>query len=73
MEAVDARQEIEHKRFEAADETREFPNGRVELLRVGGGEVGRCTFEPGWRWSDDWHRFTTRRAAIGLGWRPCYS
>ena len=35
------------------DETREFPHGRAEILKVGGGEVGRLVFEPGWRWSND--------------------
>jgi hypothetical protein len=26
---------------------------RAEILHVGGGEVGRLVFEPGWRWSND--------------------
>ena len=43
----------EHRSFEAPDETREFPHGRAEILRIGGGEVGRLVFEPGWRWSND--------------------
>ena len=43
----------EHRSFQAPDETREFPHGRAELLRIGGGEVGRLIFEPGWRWSND--------------------
>ena len=43
----------EHRSFQAPDETREFPNGRAEILRIGGGEVGRLVFEPGWRWSSD--------------------
>jgi hypothetical protein len=47
------RHETEHKSFGAPDETREFPHGRAELLTVGGAEVGRMTFEPGWRWSED--------------------
>jgi hypothetical protein len=46
-------QETEHKSFEAPDETREFPNGRAEIVRIGEGEVGRLVFEPGWRWSND--------------------
>ena len=46
-------QATEHKSFSAPDETREFPRGRAEILRVGGGEVGRLVFEPGWRWSTD--------------------
>jgi hypothetical protein len=47
------RHETEHKCFESPDETREFPNGRAEILNIGGGEVGRLVFEPGWRWSND--------------------
>lgn len=43
----------EHRSFEAPDETREFPHGRAEMLRVGGGEVGRLVLEPGWRWAND--------------------
>ena len=43
----------EHKTFTQPDETREFPRGRAEILKVGGGEVGRLVFEPGWRWSND--------------------
>ena len=38
---------------QAPDEMREFPNGRAEILQIGGGEVGRLVFEPGWRWSND--------------------
>jgi hypothetical protein len=43
----------EHKSFGQPEETREFPNGRAEILTVGGGEIGRFTFQPGWRWSAD--------------------
>ena len=46
-------QSTEHRSFAAPDETREFPNGRAEILRVGEAEVGRMVFEPGWRWSTD--------------------
>jgi hypothetical protein len=45
--------ETEHKSFDNPDEVREFPKGRAEILKIGGGEVGRYTFEPGWRWSND--------------------
>jgi len=45
--------ESEHKTFAHPDELREFPRGRAEILRIGGGEVGRLVFEPGWRWSND--------------------
>ena len=37
----------------ARTEVRQFPHGRAEILKVGGGEVGRLVFEPGWRWSND--------------------
>ena len=43
----------EHRSFLAPDETREFPHGRVEILKVAGGEVGRLVFQPRWRWSKD--------------------
>jgi len=39
--------------FEQPDEVREFPNGRAEILKVGGVEIGRLVFQPGWRWSND--------------------
>ena len=45
---------LEAKRFEAPDEVRAFPaHGRVDLVNLGSGPVGRGTFEPGWRWSND--------------------
>jgi hypothetical protein len=46
-------QQAEHRSFTQADETRQFPNGQAEILKVGGGEVGRLVFQPGWRWSND--------------------
>jgi len=43
----------ERKRFDDADETRAFQDkGQVELVNIGGGVVGRATFQPGWKWSD---------------------
>lgn len=41
------------KRFETPDERREFTNGCFELVRIGGMEIGRATYQPGWRWSAD--------------------
>ena len=52
-EEVMHRHETEHKTFAKPDETREFPKGRAEVLKIGGGEVGRLVFQPGWRWSND--------------------
>jgi hypothetical protein len=43
----------EWKDFGKPDEVRTFPHGRIELLHIGGGTVGRMTLEPGWRWSTD--------------------
>lgn len=42
----------EQKSFDGPDEVREFPFGRAEIVKIGGGEVGRLTIEPGWRWSE---------------------
>jgi quercetin dioxygenase-like cupin family protein len=53
MATPDTRQQAEQRNFGDADEVREFPNGRAEILNIGGGEVGRFVFEPGWRWSND--------------------
>ncbi len=40
----------ELKSFGRTDEVREFPKGRLELIKVGGATVGRAIFEPDWRW-----------------------
>ena len=45
--------ETEHKTFGKPDELRQFPRGRAEIVSVGGAEIGRLVFEPGWRWSND--------------------
>jgi mannose-6-phosphate isomerase-like protein (cupin superfamily) len=34
------------------DETRTFPNGKLELVQVGDLVFGRATFQPGWKWSE---------------------
>jgi hypothetical protein len=41
----------ECKGFGKPDEVREFPQGKLELLKIGGAMVARATFLPGWRWS----------------------
>jgi quercetin dioxygenase-like cupin family protein len=44
---------VQTKTFEHPDETLPFlERGRIELLQLGGREVGRAVFEPGWRWSE---------------------
>jgi hypothetical protein len=47
------RHDTEHRSFSAPDEMRKFNNGRADVIEIGGGEVGRLIFEPGWRWSND--------------------
>ena len=39
------------KSFGKPDEIREFPKGRLELIKIGEATIGRATFQPGWRWS----------------------
>jgi hypothetical protein len=34
------------------DETRSFPKGKMEVVKVGDLVFGKATFEPGWRWSE---------------------
>ncbi|MGE0601175.1 MAG: cupin domain-containing protein [Dehalococcoidia bacterium] len=41
----------EEKTLNKPDETRRFEKGRVEVVSIGGGTVGKGTFEPGWKWS----------------------
>lgn len=43
---------IESRSFDKADETRTPAKTRVDIVRVGGTEIGRFTFEPGWKWSE---------------------
>ncbi|HXY99462.1 MAG TPA: cupin domain-containing protein [Stellaceae bacterium] len=47
--AVAAKAEL--KSFGRPDELREFPKGRLELIKIGGATIGRAVFEPGWRWA----------------------
>ena len=44
-------QKAEVKSFNKPEEVRNFPNGKVELVKVGGAMIGRAVFEPGWKWS----------------------
>jgi hypothetical protein len=42
---------VERKDFAAPDETRPFELGKVEIVEIGGGTVGRLILQPGWQWS----------------------
>ena len=39
------------RQFDEADEVREFPFGRSEIVHVAGVTLGRATYQPGWKWS----------------------
>jgi len=45
-------QQTEHRTFAEPDETRTFENGHVDILRIGGSDIGRLVLAPGWRWSE---------------------
>jgi len=45
-------QRTEHRTFTEPDETRTFGNGHLDILRVGGSDIGRLVLAPGWRWSE---------------------
>ena len=51
MEKAPQQEKAEHRDFRKPDEIREFPKGRLELIKIGGATVGRAVFEPGWKWS----------------------
>ncbi len=44
---------LEKKNVGSPDETRKFDNGQAEIVNIGDGTVGRFTFKPGWKWSQD--------------------
>jgi hypothetical protein len=43
---------VEISDFSTPDEVRRPERTTVEVVKVGDGEIGRYTFEPGWRWSE---------------------
>jgi quercetin dioxygenase-like cupin family protein len=45
-------EQLEIVEIGASAETREFSFGRFELYRIGGREIGRAVYTPGWRWSE---------------------
>ena len=45
---------LEVKKFDSPDEVRPFEGkGKAEMLEIGGHTMGRGTFEPGWKWSEN--------------------
>ena len=43
---------VEVRDFSKPDEVRSPERTTVEVVKVGEGEIGRFTFQPGWRWSE---------------------
>ena len=41
------------KRFESPDEVRVFEKGKFEVVHFEGMTIGRATYYPGWKWSED--------------------
>tara|TARA_B100001758_G_C18415976_1_gene619713 strand:- start:6177 stop:6569 length:393 start_codon:yes stop_codon:yes gene_type:complete len=41
------------KRFSNPDEVRVFKKGKFELLALPGMTIGKATYSPGWKWSED--------------------
>lgn len=48
---VKTSKKAELKSFNKPDEVRDFPKGKLELVKIGGTMIGRATLKRGWRWS----------------------
>jgi uncharacterized cupin superfamily protein len=45
---------MEVKNFDSPDETRQFEGkGHADVLKIAGKVIGKGTFEPGWKWSNN--------------------
>jgi len=44
---------LQTKAFGTADEIRDLPRARIEIIKLDEATVGHSTFQPGWRWSTD--------------------
>jgi class 3 adenylate cyclase len=45
--------QLQRKSLQRPDERRPLGRGRLELVELGEAAIGRVTYEPGWRWSED--------------------
>ena len=43
---------MELKNFSSADETRELPKTKIEVLNFANTTIMRAVFQPGWKWSE---------------------
>ena len=44
---------MQAKNLDSPDETREFENGKMDVVNLSEVTVGRAVFQPGWRWSEN--------------------
>ncbi len=45
--------EVILKQFDNPDEVMHFDKGKFETVTLGGLTIGRATYQPGWKWSED--------------------
>jgi hypothetical protein len=45
--------EVILKRFDEPDDVTHFRGGKFETVTLGCMTIGRATYEPGWKWSED--------------------
>ena len=45
--------EVILKQFDKPDEVTHFDKGKFETVTLGGLTIGRATYQPGWKWSED--------------------
>ena len=45
--------EVILKQFDNPDEVTHFDKGKFETVTLGGLTIGRATYQPGWKWSED--------------------
>ena len=45
--------EVILKRFDDPDEVTHLEKGKFETVTLGGMTIGRATYQPGWKWSED--------------------
>jgi hypothetical protein len=49
--STEAQHKTEVASLNKPTETRSFDLGKMEVVEISGGTIGRLTIEPGWRWS----------------------
>jgi len=45
--------EVILKKFDRPDQVTHFEKGKFETVTLGGMTIGRATYQPGWKWSED--------------------